>query len=144
MRLAGARINGQLDLEAAAELACPLLLRACWFAEAPILDEAQAPTVRLPGCRLPGLSTDQLTTRGNLELNEGLTATGEVSLLGAHVGGILDLSGAALANPNGTALTADRLTVDQDMYFAGRVLGHRGGALGRRPHWGQLSLNGAT
>jgi hypothetical protein len=114
LRLAGARITGKLDLEAA-ELACPLLLRGCWFAEPPTLDEAQAPSVRLPGCHLPGLSADQLTTKGNLELNEGFSATGEVSLLGAHVGGQLDLSGATLTNPNGRTLTADGLIVDQSM-----------------------------
>jgi hypothetical protein len=114
LRLAGARILDQLDLEAA-ELVCPLLLRGCWLAEPVILDEAQAPVVRLPGCHLPGLSADQLTTRGNLELHHGFTAVGEVGLLGAHIGGQLDLSGASLANPNGLALNADRLTVDQDV-----------------------------
>jgi hypothetical protein len=32
LRLAGARITGKLDLEAA-ELVCPVMLLACWFAE---------------------------------------------------------------------------------------------------------------
>jgi hypothetical protein len=68
LRLAGARVIGRLDLDAA-ELVCPLLLRGCWFAEPLILDEAQAPALRLPGCHLPGLSAEQLTTRGSLELS---------------------------------------------------------------------------
>jgi hypothetical protein len=143
LRLAGARITGQLDLEAA-ELACPLRLEGCWFAEPPILDEAQAPSVRLPGCHLPGLSANQVTIRGNLELRGGFTATGEVSLAGAHVGGQLSLDGATLTNPDGCALTADGLTVDQDMFCrqgfsaAGEVRlpgAHVGGA---------LELSGAT
>jgi hypothetical protein len=83
LRLTGARIVGELNLEAT-ELACPLLLQGCWFAEPVILAEAQAPAVRLPGCHLPGLSAQQLTTRGNLELNDGFTATGEVRLVGAR------------------------------------------------------------
>ena len=39
--------------------------------------------------------------------------TGEVWLLGAHVGGQLACEGATLSNPGGQALTADGLTVGQ-------------------------------
>jgi adhesin HecA-like repeat protein len=143
LRLAGARITGQLDLEAI-ELVCPLLLQGCWFAEPPILAEAQAPTVRLPGCHLPGLSADQLATRGNLELNKGFTAAGEVSLFGAHIGGDLALNGATLTNPDGRALHADGLTVDQNMvcregFSAIGEVRLPGAHIG-----GQLSLSGAT
>jgi hypothetical protein len=54
LRLAGARITGTLDLEGA-ELACPLLLRSCWFDELVTLAEAQAVAIRLPGCCVPAL-----------------------------------------------------------------------------------------
>jgi hypothetical protein len=47
LRLAGARIVGQLDLEAA-ELVCPLVLRACWFAEPVVLSEARRPAPPRP------------------------------------------------------------------------------------------------
>jgi hypothetical protein len=90
LRLAGARIVGQLDLEAT-ELVCPLLLEGCWFAEALVLDEARAPVLRLPGCHLPALSARQVTTRGNFELNDGFTATGEIFMPGAHIGGQLSI-----------------------------------------------------
>ena len=46
---------------------------------------------------------------------DGFSAKGKVSLGGAHIGGQLDLSGAILINPRGWALTADGLTVDQDV-----------------------------
>jgi hypothetical protein len=114
LRLAGARIVGQLEL-GAADLVCPLLLGDCWLAEPVVLAEARAPALRLPGCHLSAVSADQLTTRGNLELTNGFTAHGGVSLFGAHIGGVLDLSGATLANPNGPALHADGLTIDQHM-----------------------------
>jgi hypothetical protein len=48
--------------------------------------------VRLPGCRAPGLDGEQLRIQGNLELNKGFTAEGEVRLLGAHIGGQLGWS----------------------------------------------------
>jgi hypothetical protein len=123
LQLAGARIVGQLDLEAT-ELVCPLLLRGCWFAEPVVLDEARASAVRLPGCHLPGLSSKQLTTRGNLELNDGFTADGEVSLAGAHIGGSINLNGATLINLKRWALAAHRLTVDQDMFCRGGICPH--------------------
>jgi hypothetical protein len=142
VKLRGARITGQLDLEGA-ELDCPLLLQDCHF-EAPIdLEEARAPVIRLPGCHVPGLFADRLETRGNLELSEEFTATGEVCLVGAHIGGQLVLDGARLANPGGWALNADGLTVDQAMFCgegftATGEVSLRGAQVG-----GQLDLKGA-
>jgi hypothetical protein len=118
VRLRGARVTGQLDLEAAT-LGCPLLLRDCCFEQRVNLREAYAPVVRLPGCHMPGLAAEQLETRGNLELNHGFTATGEVGLVGARVGGWLDLSGATLTNPDGYALAADGITVKQSIFGRG-------------------------
>jgi hypothetical protein len=45
--------------------------------------------------------------------SEGFTARGEVRLAGAHIGGILFLDHATLANPGGRALRAVGLTVDE-------------------------------
>jgi hypothetical protein len=115
VKLAGARITGALDLEAAT-LKCPLNLRGCSFEQPINLQEAQASVLRLSGCDVPGLSARQLQTRGNLELNNGFSAKGEVNLLGAHIGGTLDLSGATLSNPNGRTLFAASLMVDRSMY----------------------------
>jgi hypothetical protein len=108
LRLAGARVVGQLDLEAA-ELVCPLLLRACWFAEPVVLSEAKTPALRLLGCHLPGLSAARLTTRGDLRLGDGLTAEGGVRLGRAHIGGSLEFDGATLTNPDGYALDLQEL-----------------------------------
>jgi hypothetical protein len=143
LRLAGARIVGRLDLEAT-EVVCPLLLRDCWFAEPVVLDEAQAPALRLPGCHLPGLLAQQLALRGNLELNHGFTATGEVSLAGSHIGGQLDFHGAILTNPTGLALSAQGITIDHDLVCTAgftatgevRLLGAHIG--------GELNFNGAS
>jgi hypothetical protein len=142
LRLAGARITGKLDLEAA-ELVCPVLLLACWFAEPVTVGEVTVASLRLPACHLPGLQAWQLTTRGNLGLNYGFTTRGEVILAGAHIGGQLDLSHATLISPSGTALNGDGLTVGQHMLCRGLAAGGkmnlRGASIG-----GQLGLTAAT
>jgi hypothetical protein len=115
VRLQGAWVTGQLDLEAAT-LGCPLELLDCHFERPIILSEARAPVIRLLGCHVPGFAGAQLETRGDLVLAEGFTATGEVSLLGAHIGGTLDLKKATLTNPDGLALNGQGLTVDRTMF----------------------------
>jgi adhesin HecA-like repeat protein len=142
LRLAGARIIGQLDLEAA-ELVCELLLGGCWFAEPVILDQAQALSLQLPASQLPGLSADRLATRGSLQLGSGFAATGEIRLRGAHIDGQLDLGGATLTNPSGSALDAEALTVDDSMSCLEGII--RGEVNLRSAHiGGQLDLGGAT
>lgn len=113
LRLAGARVTGTLDLEAAT-LTRPVQLRGCFFDEPITLTGASTQALQLPGCYVPGLTASQLRTQGNLELNRG-TVRGGIDLLGAHIGGQLLFNGATLTNPNGTALDADGLTVDQLM-----------------------------
>jgi hypothetical protein len=115
IKLRGARITGTLDLEATS-LICPLQLLDCYFDEPVNLDEATARTIRLPGCRLPGFTAKQLVTTGNLELNDGFTADGPVSLADARVGGALNLSGGRFMNHAGDALNADGIAVEQGMF----------------------------
>jgi hypothetical protein len=143
LRLSGARITGALDLESA-ELVCPAILVNCWFEEPANLNGGNAPALHLRGCHLPALSAVQMSTRGDLRLDQGFTVRGEVRLAGARIGGQLSLDGATLTNPDGPALAADRLTVDQDMFcsFGFAVRGEvrlAGARIG-----GQLILDGAT
>jgi hypothetical protein len=143
LRLAGARIVGTLDLEAA-RLPCPVLLLGCWFEEPVNLIEASVPALRLPGCHLPGLRAAQLTVDGNLELNDGFTADGEVNLLGAHVGGHLVCSGATLASRQRPALNGERITVGQSMTCNARFA-VRGEVCLRGAHiLGDLDFSGAN
>ena len=113
VKLRGARVAGVLDLESRA-LICPVLLRDCWFEQAVNFSEVTAPVIRLPGCHLPAFTARQLQASGDVKL-DGLSARGEVNLFGARIGGQLDLTGAKLENPNGFALNAAALTVDQGM-----------------------------
>ena len=113
--LAGAKITGMLNLEAA-QLVCPITFQACWFEQLVNLAQATVPAMRLPGSHLPALRAENLRTIGNLGLDQGFTSTGEVTLLGAHIGGDLVMGGARLTNGTGPALYANRLTVGLSMF----------------------------
>jgi hypothetical protein len=90
---------------------------------------------------LPGLQAWQLTTQGNLGLNYGFT-TRELMLVGARIGGQLDVSGATLVNPGATALNGDGLTVGHHLLCQG--LATEGMVDLRRAHiGGQLNVSGA-
>src|SRR5438067_4349474 len=92
VRLQGARITGELNLEATT-LRCPLALLDCSFASAINLNEATALSVRLSGSHVPAIHAKQLLTRGDLELDKGFSVSGEVCLEGAHIGGELECTG---------------------------------------------------
>jgi hypothetical protein len=143
LHLVGARITGTLDLEAA-RLVCPVILRDC-SVEVPVnLQQAQAQLLRLPGCHLPGLNAKQLQTAGDLQLDQGFVANGEVNLRGAHIGGDLVFESAELNNPDGVALRASGLTVDHNLSCTGGFIA-RGelNLIGARIG-GSLSFEGAT
>ncbi len=114
VRLQGARITGDLDLEAAT-LRCPLALLDCSFAGSINLNEATAVSVRLSGSCVLTLHARQLLTRGDFQLNKGFSVSGAVELEAVHIGGQLDCNGGHFSNPNGLALNAESLTVDGDV-----------------------------
>ena len=119
LRVRGARIIGQLDLEAAT-LRCPLELESCWFDHdtGPVLLRlATAPSIDIRDCWLPaGLDARQLTTRGNVDLT-GCRIQGEVLLVGGQIGGLLRMYGGKLRNKGKTAINASGLQIDQAALF---------------------------
>jgi hypothetical protein len=131
-----------LNLEAAT-VVCPLSLHRCYFDQPIYLREAQAPAVRLTGCRTPGLDAAQLQTRGNLELDDGFAATGKVTLVGANIGGSLRLRSVTLTSPDRDALTAHGLTVGQNMICHEVIIQGEVNLIGAHIG-GQLGFNGAT
>ena len=140
--LTGAHITGVLDLRAA-ELICPVLLEDCQFEKPIILAEASVPAFRMIRCSVPALDGAQLTTRGNLELRKGFTASGEISLDGARIGGDLLLDGAYLRNPGGFALDADGAIVDGNLDCSGGFMVGEVGLIGARVR-GHLQLTQAV
>ncbi len=119
--LRGARIQGHLNLESAS-LRCPLTLTDCQFDHAITLNQAVAPSISLSGSTVPAIEARQLVTHGNLELDEGFTALGGVSLEGAHIGGKLVCTGGQFQSKDGLALNADSVTIGLDLLCDGAFM----------------------
>ena len=60
------------------------------------------------------LTADRLAVNADMFLSKA-QCTGQVGLVGAHIGGTLDCSEAGFSNPDGVALTAERLVVGAAM-----------------------------
>jgi hypothetical protein len=134
--LRGAHITGSLNLMGAT-LACPVWLWDCDIDQPVNLNEATVPSIRMPGCRVPVLAADGLRTTGDLLLDDGFTASDEILLRGARIGGSLVLAGARI-----TTLTADRISVDQIMSIQEASVHGQVSLTGARIG-GQLNLKGA-
>jgi hypothetical protein len=115
VRIAGARIGGQLDFESAT-LPHPLVFFLCAIPETIILQATQTRTLAfLQSCTGP-ITADRLTTQGPVLLR-GTQTNGEIRLPGAKIGGSLDCDGARFANPGGKALFANRLTTQGPVFL---------------------------
>ncbi|MGH3815549.1 MAG: hypothetical protein ACRDUV_24380 [Pseudonocardiaceae bacterium] len=177
MRLLGARISGQLNLNGArlTNDAGPALISDALHVYGDVfgggfvaIGHGELGAVRLPGARIsgqlnlngaelanqagPALIGDGLHVEGGLVLAEGFTATGHcergaVRLPGAHIGGQLNLDGAQLINNTGPALIGDHLQVNGGVFLDRfTATGHGEDGTVRLPDArisGQLNLDGA-
>ncbi len=148
IRIDGAKVEGQLDFEAAT-LPHPLLLVGCAIPEGIFLRDAQTRTIALSRSHTGPISADRLTTKGSMFLRERFQAKGEVCLLGANIGGDLDCSDATFdnpkgeENPKGIALNADRLTTQGYVFLRNAKVRGRVWLLGANIG-GNLECDGAT
>ena len=113
LNLSGARIVGPLDLEAAT-LLCPLSLDDCQLPSPVTLVNAVAPSLKFTGCTLSSVDATQPRTSGDLDL-PGSALTDVIWLIGARIGGQLNLGGVTLSNESGPSLVGDGLQVDGNM-----------------------------
>lgn len=141
LRLAGAVVAGTLDL-AYADVPSLLSLTGCTLPERVNLYGARLREVDLEGSHLAGgLEATLAVIDGSLRLGR-CRCDGRVRLTGTRVRGALLLQEAQLAEPDGIALLANRLVVEDDALCHGltargnvRLAGARIG--------GMLSLDGA-
>ncbi|TDB89849.1 hypothetical protein E1264_07040 [Actinomadura sp. KC216] len=117
LRLAGARIDGCLDL-AHSEVSMAVFFDGCAFTDPPDLTWARTRAVELTRCRLPGFVARFARMDANLVVRS-CGIDGWSDLFGAHVSGQLDLQGTCLSRPGDVALTGDGLAVDSGMLCGG-------------------------
>ena len=119
--------------------------------KATIIGHAEAGAVNLPGAHVggrlscegaslrngsgPALNADGLRVDQGMFLRGGFTAAGAgadgaVNLVGAHIGGQLDCTGASLGNDSGPALNANVAQVDQVLILIGGFTATGAGADG--------------
>jgi uncharacterized protein YjbI with pentapeptide repeats len=140
MEVRNARILGSFDL-AFAEVKGPLTLLACEFSDVVRLENALLVNIDLRNSTFPGLRAGSADIKHDLILQG--CAGGTVRLIGARIGGDLDLRAASLSGTDGMALVADRSTI------GGALLAHAGFTatgevrLVRATITGVVNLNGA-
>jgi hypothetical protein len=142
--LQGAWIDGELSLSSAS-LPFDISLNRCRWAGAGLnLRDAEINgSLFLSGSQTQGLTLDGAVVKGDVFLNDGFKASGEVRMLGVQVGGDLDCSGAQLDGQSGDALSLDRAMVKGGVFLSDgfkasgevRMLGAQVG--------GNLECNGA-
>ncbi|MCP2164592.1 hypothetical protein [Goodfellowiella coeruleoviolacea] len=116
LRLAGARITGEVDLSDC-RVDTSIILAGCSFEQPLNLTDSELHSAILAYSHLPGLNADHAHLARSLNMRQA-TCTGEIRLRGAHISGDLDLTGATLINPHGdrTALALDRATINGDLF----------------------------
>jgi hypothetical protein len=131
LNVRGARISGTLDLSYVS-VPFQLSLKQCYFEERLNLFHSELPELTLSASWVPGLDAGHAKING-LFLDEGFRSDGQVTLGVVHIAGDLDCSDGTFHNPNrddpetgtwdansGTALHAERLTVEGSVFLAKR------------------------
>ncbi|MCP2168924.1 translocation/assembly module TamB domain-containing protein [Goodfellowiella coeruleoviolacea] len=144
LRLAGAEITGELDLEGC-RISPVVDLLGCVFEHGPNLRMADLVGLRLRGCRLPGLRARNLSVHSDLVLEAGFHSDGVVDLTDATVDGTLRLAGAVLRSNQDHALLGARLRISGSIQaIALRATGEvrlRGANIGGSVHLGGARLS---
>jgi hypothetical protein len=123
IRVAGAKITGSVDLEQAI-IAHPLAIEFSHFEKPLLLENASMRAFSLRGSYLAdGIRDDGLHVQGNVFLNLGFHATGEVGLSHSQIGGQLNCDGSRFENPHGIALRLANAEVKRELLL--RKLGQR-------------------
>ena len=118
IQIRGARIDEELDLEAAKVL-FPLAFRKCKFTADINFQQAQVFALYMPGTHTGPVLADGLKVEGSILLRDGFKAEGEVRIPGATVGGSLSCVEGQFINKGGKALVADRVKVEGSVFLRG-------------------------
>jgi len=111
-----AKTTGGLDLSFVS-VAFPILLASCRLTDDANLISTDLPALNLAGSRVRSVYADGISLRGDVFLDNGFSAEGEVRLVGAQIGGSLVCSAGTFKNPGQKALTADRADVKGGVFL---------------------------
>ncbi len=118
IQLVGVRIVGRLDLDYVTAVT-GLDLFQCALPDGFVCRDAHLRDLYLSGSLLHHLHADGLRTDSHLFMRDAtITGGGKldaISLIGAHIGGMVDLDRATITNATGPALVADRLCTDSNL-----------------------------
>ena len=158
VRIRGVILDGQLDFEST-RLAVPMVLDDIEASEPIVLEQATGSWISINQSTLAGVSASQLkldhaldlsgsatsapthlngaNVTGDVFLNDGFTAEGEVNLAGATIGGSLERDRGSFTNKDGHALNAQNVQVTEHVFLsagftAGGVVSLWGATVGGR------------
>ena len=136
----GGKIEGALYLSSAS-IRFPLEFWNCYFTDEIQLVSASVASLRLTGSFTQSIEADGLSVKADVFLDDGFTAHGEVTLIGAEIHGNLQCNRGVFINPpepdddedeSGTALTLQNVNVNGDVFLSDGFKAH-----------GLVSLSGA-
>ncbi len=116
IQIAGARIDGELDL-AFAIISFPFYLEKCFIAEEMDLNYCELRALNLIGTHTGSIFADGLRVSGCVFLRDGFKSEGEVRLPNAKIGGNLECDSSQFTNPEGCAIRADLIKVAGGVYL---------------------------
>ncbi|MEM9319870.1 MAG: hypothetical protein AAGA70_12840 [Pseudomonadota bacterium] len=140
VRIAGARIEGKLNLEGA-KLRGDLGLVNCDLDTAPLLQSARVKSLFFYRAAFSGLKGSQLQAEGGVFLRQA-EVSGAVELLRAKLGGDLDCTGATLQAAK-RALSCDGLQAEGNVFLRGATVAGAVRLLGAKLG-GNVDCTGAT
>ncbi len=116
IRVKGARIDGELDLEFAI-VSFPLSFEKSAFPGGINIRNAEIRELFLDGTHTGPIFGDGVKIEGCVFLRNGFKAEGEVRLLGATIGGNLSCIGAHLINKGANALNANGVNIEGSVFL---------------------------
>ena len=118
VRILGARITGELDLEGT-NIKCHLFLVFCHVEQPISLQGAKTKSLIFRGSHIPSINGQLIKVSGNVILESVTSTKGGVSLIGTAISGQLNCGGATFENdePGGFALHAQNITVKGGVFL---------------------------
>lgn len=115
--LRGAWLEDELDLRGANVLTNLALIDCKFNSPLELTGMRIRASLTLSGSQIPMLKADGLVCDGSVFLSNGITANGEIRLLGAQIGGELSCGGAYLNGKDGYALSADSAIIKGSVFL---------------------------